>query len=168
MDSVEGLSNKFKNINLNKEKDILNHDQTNIPSVNEIDEKFLTFNIRDDHTQSNSNINTNYNQDEIDFINSATARNRYVQNLKIDDLMESNVNMNSVKGSVNGMMDVNSNKLIGNLAKNNNDFKFKIEELENFALKMYNELPNHRFMQKLQKDIILINQNISSQNEKNK
>jgi len=107
------------------------------------------------------------NKDELDFINSASARTKYVQNLKIDDLMESNVNTNSVIGGVNGKKEDN-NKLIGSLAKNNNDFKFKIEELENFALKMYNELPNHRFMQKLQKDIILINQNISSQNEKNK
>lgn len=143
MDAVEGLSNKLKHINLTKDKDNIHninhdHDQTKIASgsVNEIDEKYLTFNIRDDHTHANSNVNTNLNQDEIDFINSATARNRYVQNLKIDDLMESNVNLNSLKGSNNGMMDANSNKLIGNLAKNNNDFKFKIEELENFALKM--------------------------------
>lgn len=75
--------------------------------------------------------------------------------------MESNVN--SVLG--NGRKDTNE-KIIGSLTKNNSEFKFKIEELENFALKMYNELPNHRFVQKLQKDIILINQNISSQNEK--
>lgn len=75
--------------------------------------------------------------------------------------MESNVN--SVLG--NERKDTNE-KIIGSLTKNNSEFKFKIEELENFALKMYNELPNHRFVQKLQKDIILINQNISSQNEK--
>jgi len=61
------------------------------------------------------------NKDELDFINSASARTKYVQNLKIDDLMESNVNTNSVIGGVNGKKEDN-NKLIGSLAKNNNDF----------------------------------------------
>lgn len=122
-DVVESLTTKLGNISIK----CYNLDTSiSVKKNSDIDEKYLTFNanVRDDNRDK-----TNLNIDEINFVNSATARTRYVQNLKIDDLLESNFN-SIIKNNPA------SDRIIGNLTKNNNDFKFKIEELENFALRI--------------------------------
>jgi hypothetical protein len=122
-DVVESLTTKLGNISIKGN----NLDTSiSVKKNSDIDEKYLTFNanVRDDNRDK-----TNLNIDEINFVNSATARTRYVQNLKIDDLLESNFN-SIIKNNPA------SDRIIGNLTKNNNDFKFKIEELENFALRI--------------------------------
>lgn len=144
-DAIDSLSCKLNGQN----KSVQNQP---IKKNSDTDENYLTFNVRDDNGNNRSD---NLNSDEINFINSATARTRYVQNLKIDDLVESN--FNSVIKNTNV-----SDKIIGNLTKSNNDVRFKIEELENFALRIYNELPNHNFVQKISKEILVMKQNMIS------
>ena len=113
-DVVESLTTKLGNISIKGN----NLDTSiSVKKNSDIDEKYLTFNanVRDDNRDK-----TNLNIDEINFVNSATART-YVQNLKIHDLLESNFN-SIIKNNPA------SDRIIGNLTKNNNDFKFKIEE----------------------------------------